>query len=590
MANELNHIESYWDNIPEGVQPILNPGGGLFGRIEVLTGVDEITRDNIQMVLSECMAIHWFNAAQIDYLYRYNRGMQPVLNRQKKVRPEINNRVVENHASEVSSFVASYFMGEPVVYVRRGDDEGKSEDIQTLNDYMMFEDKSTRDMEMATWMAICGVGYRMCLPDESAFGDPDLAPFEIDTPDPRGTFVAYSTGFGHKRMMGCRCVWRQDNDGNFKWLICGYTRTHYFEVWDGAEIVKWEPHSLRDIPIFEYRLNMNMLGSFEPAIPVLNAINEIQSNRIDAVAQFVQSFLKFVNCDIEEDTVKNLREMGAIVLKSINGLASDVDIVSQELNQQQTQTLVDYLYDQVLQICGLPTTTKGGASTSDTGQAVLLRDGWQQCEARAQQTEKLYRKSEREFLRLVLRIMGDTRPDIDLKLNAVECKFTRRQHDNLQSKCQALSSLLQAGIAPEIAIATSGLFNDPMDVAKQSKKYLTKWDPVQMQANPMGTLEPMPAGYGTEEDELSLDEAAQSEDDEEDVENGEGKTRGKSGQRRCALCGKPVPKGRKKYCSEEHLNMARYLNNNGASAKQFRATGALNTGLSSNPSQRTDGA
>lgn len=553
----VNNIESYWDNIPDGVIPV-NPAGELFGRVEVLTGVDEITRDNLQMVLSECMAIHWFNAAQIDYLFRYNRGMQPVLNRKKTTRPEINNRVVENHASEVSQFVAAYFMGEPVVYVRRGENEWRSKDIELLNDYMMYEDKATRDMEMATWMAICGVGYRMCLPDEEAFDDPDLAPFEIDTPDPRFTFVAYSTGFGHRRMMGVRMVWRQRDDGDYKWLICGYTRTHYFEVWDGADIVKWEPHTLREIPIFEYRLNMNMLGSFEPAIPVLNAINTIQSNRVDGLEQFVQSFLKFVNCDIEEDTVEQLRKMGAIVLKSVNGLNSDVDIVSQELNQTQTQSLVDYLYDQVLYICGLPTTTKGGSSTSDTGAAVLLRDGWQQCEARAQLTEKLYRKSEREFLRLVLRIMGETR-DIDLKLSAVECKFTRRQHDNLQSKCQALSSLLQAGIAPEIAIATSGLFNDPMDVYAQSRRYMEKWEPVIMEPAPDAGVDIPPE-----------EEPREGESTEDDGEI----------KKKCALCGKPLPKGRKKYCSDDCLNMARFLNNNGASARSFTAVDAAPMGSS----------
>ena len=509
-----NNIESYWDNIPEGVHPVL-PGSQLFGRVEVLTGVDEITRDNLQMVLTECLAIHWFNSAQIDYLYRYNRGMQPVLNRKKQTRPEINNKVVENHASEVSQFTAAYFMGEPVVYVRRGDDDGMSKDVELLNNYMLYEDKATRDMEMATWMAICGIGYRMVLPDPDSFDDPDFAPFEIDTPDPRFTFVAYSTAFGHKRMMGARMVWRQNNDGEYKWLICGYTRTHYFEVWDGAEIVKWEPHTLREIPIFEYRLNMNMLGSFEPAIPVLNAINTIQSNRVDGLEQFVQSFLKFINCDIEEDTVEQLRKQGAIVLKSINGLNSDVDLVSQELNQQQTQTLVDYLYDQVLQICGMPTTRKGGSSTSDTGAAILLRDGWQQCEARAQQTEKLYRKSEREFLRLVLRIMGETR-DIDLKLSQVECKFTRRQHDNLQSKCQALTSLLQAGIHPEIAIASSGLFNDPMDVYQQSKKYLDKWEPVTMLANEMilsGNVPIEPTGEETTTTTTTEETTTESESD-----------------------------------------------------------------------------
>lgn len=537
MANVENHIESYWDDVPEGAV-LATPDAQLHGRVEVLAGVDEITRDNLKSVLDECLAVHAFNAQQIDYLYRYNRGIQPILGREKQTRPEINNKVVENHAVEVSQFTAAYFMGEPVVYVRRGD--GDSSDIEKLNNYMMFEDKATRDMELATWMAICGVGYRMALPDKEAFGDEDLAPFEIDTLDPRFTFIAYSTGFGHKRLMGVHMVRRKGASGETKWLYCGYTKTHYFEMWDGGLVAKWEPHTLREIPIFEYRLNMNMLGSFEPAIPVLNAINTVQSNRVDGLEQFVQSFLKFVNCDIEEDTVAQLRKMGAIVLKSVNGMNSDVDIVSQELNQAQTQTIVDYLYDQVLQICGLPTTVKGGKSTSDTGQAVFLRDGWAQAESRAQITEKLWRKSEREFLKLILRIMGETR-NIDLKLSAVECKFTRRQHDNLQSKCQALASLLQAGIHPQIAIATSGLFNDPMDVFMQSEKYLKKWEPVEMTPE-------TPVG-GDEEDE-----------------SGDA-----SGGKKCALCGKPVPPGRKKYCSEDCLNRARFLNNNGADARGFKS-------------------
>ena len=38
---------------------------------------------------------------EMDYLYWYRRGDQPVLSRTKTVRPEINNKVVENHASEI---------------------------------------------------------------------------------------------------------------------------------------------------------------------------------------------------------------------------------------------------------------------------------------------------------------------------------------------------------------------------------------------------------------------------------------------------------------------------------------------------------
>lgn len=445
----------------------------LFGRREITTPIDKISRKNIVSVLSKALTIHETNSSEIDYLYWYVRGKQPILNRVKEVRPEINNKIVENHAAEITQFTSAYFLGEPVTYVRRGDREGVSDEISKLNDMMFFEKKASHDKRLATWMALCGLGYRMVLPDKNYDAESDEAPFTLDIPDPRHTFVVYHSGFGHKRVMGVRQIYRYDSDNKLKMICCGYTKTHYFEVM-GNTVLTWKPHALSDIPIYEYRLNMFRLGSFEPAIPLLNAINTMSSNRVDGVEQFVQSFLKFINCEVDQDKLTKLKQLGAIVIKSTDGVNADVGIVSQELNQTQTQTLVDYMYEQVLVICGMPSTTKGGASTSDTGQAVFLRDGWSQCEARAKDTEDLFEESEREFLRLILRIARD-KSNLNLKLSEVECKFTRRQHDNLLTKTQSLRNMLESGLAPEVAIATSGLFNDPMDVAQQSAEYLKKW-------------------------------------------------------------------------------------------------------------------
>lgn len=450
---------------------------GLFGRREILTSVDKITKANVVEVLNNALAVHNENALQIDYLYQYMKGNQPILHRKKKVRPEICNKIVENHASEIALFTSGYFLGEPVTYIRRGERESASGDISRLNDYMFFEDKASHDKDMATWMAIGGVGYRMILPDKDAGGTPDESPFELDTPDPRDTFVVYHSGFGHKRMMGVRQIYRKNTElageAKLDYLCCGYTATHYFEVENGV-LKKWKPHSLGDIPIFEYRLNMTRTGAFEPAVPLLDTLNNIVSNRMDGIEQFVQSFLKFINCEIDKDSIAEFREKGAIVIKSLNGMPGDVQLVSQELNQSQVQTLVDYIYDQILIICGMPTSTKGGASTSDTGAAVFLRDGWSQCEARAKDTELLFKKSEKEFLRLALKIIRDTQ-DFPLSLAEVECKFTRRQHDALLTKTQSLNQMLEAGLDPTVAIAACGLFNDPEDVALQSRPYLEKW-------------------------------------------------------------------------------------------------------------------
>ena len=92
------------------------------------------------------------------------------------------------------------------------------------------------------------------------------------------------------------------------------------------------------------------------------------------------------------------------------------------------------------------------------------------------ETELLFKRTEKEFLRLVFKILRETR-GIELKLSDVDIKFSRRNIENLQTKAQSLSMLLEAGINPEVAIATVGLWNDPMNIAAQSAEFLEKWKP-----------------------------------------------------------------------------------------------------------------
>ena len=73
------------------------------------------------------------------------------------------------------------------------------------------------------------------------------------------------------------------------------------------------------MPIFEYTANTARMGAFEPVLPMLDAINTVQSNRIDGIEQFIQSLAVAVNCQFEEGTTANtIREAGMIVLKSVN--------------------------------------------------------------------------------------------------------------------------------------------------------------------------------------------------------------------------------------------------------------------------------
>lgn len=439
----------------------------MFGRRKIYTAYEQVTEHNVVAIVDAAMSEHAANSAEIDYLWRYMRGQQPILKREKEIRPEITNRIVENRAYEIVQFWSGWLMGEPCTYVRRGDRSGASKEIQLLNDYMFSEDKDALDEELVTWMCIGGTGYRMALPDRK--GAEDDAPFEIDVLDPRNTFIVYNNGFARKKLLSCQIVKRMVGDEQVE-IRCVYTDTHYFEI-IGGEVTS-RPHMLGEIPVTEYVLDESRMGVFEAAIPMLDAINTVESNRVDGIEQFVQSLLVATNVDFEDGVTANeIRQSGMIKLKSTNEFKAEFEILSEQLDQMQTQTLIDYMYQTVLTICGVPTTNRAQGGSSDNGVAVQLRQGWEQSEARARKIEKHFKSAERAFLKLIVWMIRQKEP-FDLRLMDIDIVFSRRNTADLITKSQSLLSMLEAGINPEDSIGTCGLWNDPLDVYTKSLPFL----------------------------------------------------------------------------------------------------------------------
>ena len=448
----------------------------MYGRRVITTDVEEITAENVVDVLRDAMSVHDLNRSEIEYLWKYYKGNQPILTRVKAVRPEICNKIVENRANEIVSFKVGYLCGEPIQYVGRSSEEAVTGGIGALNEYMFLVDKPALDQEVVEWGMICGTANRMVLGNDKYEAESDEAPFDIFTLDPRNSFVVYSTDVKRRRMMGVK--YNEDEHGFRTYSV--YTDKECFLV-KGDKVAEVKPHGLGGEPIIEYPANNARLGAFEIVLPLLDAINNIESNRMDGVEQFIQAFVKFINCDITKEDFEALKDLGAIKVKSVDGQQADVDIVTNELNQQQTQTLKDDAYQAILTLCGMPN-RNGGSSTSDTGSAVLLRDGWSLAESRAKDSELMFKRSEKEMLRLVLKLC-DGLADLKLKLRDIDMKFTRRNYDNIQSKSQVLVAMLQQPkIHPLLAFTHCGLFSDPESAYTMSNEYyeeqMEKWEPV----------------------------------------------------------------------------------------------------------------
>lgn len=439
-----------------------------YGRRRIFTDATEITSENVIEEVRKAASVHASNRTEIKKLHEYYRGKTAILSKKKEIREKINHKVNENRAYEVVSFHKGYTFGEAIQYVRRENaasgraDDEIAADINALNGYMSDADKAACDNELAEWLYVGGTSYRLTLANPAWEQDGDEPPFVIYSLDPMQSFVIYSSGVDKRPLAGVHYVERENNE-----KVYGvYTDNFYYEFTEFSNSVTIKANTLGMIPIIEYPADTSRLGVFEIVLPLLDALDELQSNRMDDVVQYVNSILAIIGGQVDEETYKRIKEWTMLCLPE----GVDAKYLSATMNQNDVQTLKDDLYQSILTICGVPN-RNGGSSTSDTGSAVIMRDGWQAAEARAKATELVFKRSEKSFLRLVLRILRDT-VGTKLRLTDIETHFTRRNYENIASKSQVLISMLDnPWIHPEIAYASCGMFPDPESAYLQGKAW-----------------------------------------------------------------------------------------------------------------------
>lgn len=425
------------------------------------------------MTLSDC-----------SYLHSYFLGDQPVRSKENPTRPEINNVVVENRAYQICKDRTDALVGAPVAYspageaggahgdVSEGTDDAASHAVQLLNRLCSAAGKQACDLELVQWACECGVGYRLVLPSPELAGDeaPE-APFTVHALDPRSTFVVYSDDVRREPMYAVTTV----TDEQRSTVDTVYTPSREFVIRDGR-LASEAANPMGAVPIVEYELNSERMGVFEAVLSLLDAINTVESSRVDGVQQFVQSLLVLENVDIDSEEFEELKRTGCIKVSSTDGVKANIQLLTSELNQDQVQTLVDSMYRTVLSICGMPFNVGGSGSTSDTGAAVTMRDGWSNSESRCKETEAYFTRSERRFLSLALRVARTAYPELsDLAASAVEVKFTRSNHEAIQSKAQVLTTLLGSGrVHPRLAFAASDIWSDPERAYDLSEAYVAQ--------------------------------------------------------------------------------------------------------------------
>jgi len=441
---------------------------GLHGRRQIFTNEREINAGNVIRVLNEALSVHMKNRSEEVYLEKYLRGIQPILDRVKAYNDYVNNKAVVNVANQIVTFKTAEFAGKPIQYISRGTKKTVPKKVERLNSLMLSEGKQSKDMDLAYKMFTAGVGYRLVLKDKAekvAKGELyDEAPFEIYIPDPRNTFVIRLNDVTKRVVAGVTYVFMDDAKSRVMYTV--YTDNVTYQIEGSAitvgKIVGTTVHNFGMVTLIEYPCNSVYMGAFEVVLPLLDAYNSCLSNRLDAVDQFIQAIMVFEGVDISREDFLELKDLGAIKLPpAVDGRQSRVYYLNEQLDQSQTQTLVDDIYQTILQIVGMP--SQGNANTSDSSNngAVIMKNGWWNAEARSLETAGMWKEAETQFLRIVLKICEEANVLGGLAVSDVEPKFSSRSYEDLLVKTQSFSTLRSAGCPSIQAFKYSHLSQDP---------------------------------------------------------------------------------------------------------------------------------
>ena len=435
---------------------------------------DMVTPELMCNAINRAFEIHNINKIEIDYLINYYKGIQPILTKSKPIREEINNKVVVNHAQMATRTINGYFLGTPIQYIHSGY-TGNKELLDELNRFIQYEDKATVDNALGEYQSICGTAYRIIYRD----GEPaDDVPFEDRVLNPSSTFVVYENNISENAILGVTYYNVYDNDGMFVgYKIYAYTRFGMYElltddtkVASVDKIQAFHEYKVEELPIIEYPNNLWRIGDWELVMDVMNAINDLQSGRLDDIDQIIQSLIVFINADIDSNTYDEMREKGVVMLKNMTGNQSSVQTITSTLDQSGMNLFSKELEDLLYTLIGIPNrnSRSGGG---DTGQAVELRDGWADLEIIARNKENMFKKSERKTLKVILEMFNLNKTS-KLNLLDIDIKFNRNKTNNLLIKTQSYQSLLSTKtLAPADCLTIADLVSDVNEYVARGELY-----------------------------------------------------------------------------------------------------------------------
>ena len=269
----------------------------------------------LQSVLREHLAA----LPRLQRLGDYYRANNAIASR-KRAEGLPNNRIAHPFARYIVSVATSYLIGQPASYSADGFEDA----LAPISEAYWRCSISSVDIENARHAAIYGRGveYIHTAMNESTGA---ITP-QACALSPEQAFVVYDDTHESKPLFGVYFTrnTREDGmpDGYHIWVMGRSTIVELLSPDLNAgnfSVVKESQHYFGGVPLVEYWNDEDEIGDFEWVIPLIDAYDVLQSDRVNDKQQFVDKLLLLYGCTLETDAQgrkpwQQLREDKALCL------------------------------------------------------------------------------------------------------------------------------------------------------------------------------------------------------------------------------------------------------------------------------------
>lgn len=487
----------------------------LKGRRKIYTDITEINAKNIFLILDESMIIHEQNAAEMCYLLDYEKGIQPIREREKKVRKDVNIKVCDNVANQITEFKLGYNWGNPITLSQRGNKDlnGSNSDkddnaVGMLNEMLDDEGAFSKDQELARYIETVGVGLRYVDIKKWYSGG---SVFDIYTLNPLHAFVVYANDVTQRPVLGVMYCKLKNGDVRFtcftddaRYEIRLHSATPDKEAYYSSLERSGEKNPIGEIPIVEYIRSYDRMGCFERQLSDMDALNVLVSDFSNQVSQTTNTIWwgNDVELPMDEEAKRATTPKSGewVMTKSPNNPQAKPGIkpLTAEFDYQGITGDIQRRRDTILQKCDVPLRSEPGGGS--TGSAMSMSSGWSAAEVAACKEAQIIRQSRMHELRLILKAINKSSnlPAnsllMSLKLSDIEPQFKRNKTYDMITKVNAYATLVNNMVNGRDALKVIDLFSDPQQVWNDSKERIEEYQESRIKKDtPQSTESPQQA-------------------------------------------------------------------------------------------------